>query len=119
MALNFRHSGSRVNVSIPSGSVVTAGKEARITSVLGIPLEHGIAGETVAFATDGVWALTYSLQGTVGVGSYLYYLHTTNLLSLGGGNNDIPFGQVVQVLDTTNKVYAVRLMIRPPAAPLY
>lgn len=117
---NFRHWGKNVKVTIPSGSIVTAGKEAKISQVIGIPANHGIAGMTVDFAIEGVWGLTFTGQGTIGVGSYLYYDYGLNLLSLGrGGTDDIPFGQVVEVLDSTNKVMAVKLMICPPTNPLY
>ena len=121
MARNFRHAGHRVKVSIPSGSIVTSGKEARITHVLGIPLEHGIVGETVSFGVDGVWALTFLAagSGTLGVGSYLFWDHALANLSLGRNSDDAPFGQVVEVLDSTNRVYAVRLLINPPVSPLY
>jgi predicted RecA/RadA family phage recombinase len=114
MAKNYRANGRRIDVAVVS-SPVTSGTITRNNKILGIPLINGLVGETVAFAQDGVWGLTYSNIGgdaTVGVGSFLYWDTSANAISIGYANDDVLIGQIVGVLDATNKVYAVNTMLR-------
>lgn len=121
MAVNFRQIGTRVQISIPSGKgPVTSGKEAFISGVFGVPEDNALAGQTVTFHLEGMFALTMTEQGTFGVGTWLYYIYSTGLLSVGrGGNNDFAAGQIQGVLDSTNKVMMVRLCPTAPLTPLY
>lgn len=117
MATNYRHSGKRIDVKVTTNPV-TSGTPARNNGIFGIPITHGIVGQTVAFATEGVWGLTYSAIGgdaTVGIGSFLFWDTSAAALSIGYANDDFVTGQIIGVIDAANKVYAVWL---PPGPKL-
>ena len=114
MAKNFRTSGKRIDVVI-AGSVVTSGKETRNAGIVGIPLNHGLVGETVSFAQEGVWGLTLLTAGVVNAnGTHLFYDTTADALSIGAANDDTYFGQIVQWLG--GSLYAVHMAPQPQEA---
>jgi len=91
MANNLKFdSGKRLQLSIASGAVA-AGALTRLNGFIGIPLVNAVAGQTVAFALEGVWGMTFAnYGGTVlpAAGSILYWDTTASALSLGAANDD-------------------------------
>lgn len=114
--LNLRNRlGQRVDVLI--GANVASGAITRTGGVLGIPVEHALNGATVSFIQEGLVTLTFSGQGTIGAGSYLYWDVSASALSLGAGAQDLPVGQVLgSDPDGGSNVYLVRLMLGAPRA---
>lgn len=114
--LNLRNRlGQRVDVKVTAD--VASGSPANIGGVLGVPVEHALNGATVAFIQEGIVALTFSGQGTVGAGSYLYWDVSASGLSIGAAAADLPFGLVLgSDPDGGASVYLVKLMIGPPRA---
>jgi predicted RecA/RadA family phage recombinase len=117
MAKNYRSSGKRIDVVLATNPVAS-GKETMNAKIFGIPLTHGIVGQTVSFAQDGVWGLTYSNIGgdaTVGVGTFLYWDVSALALSIGYALDDFLVGKIVSVISATDKTYAVQLAPQPQA----
>lgn len=113
MALNLRNPlGRRIKVKVNADVASGAIKEDK--GIIGIPVEHTLSGNTVTFVQEGLVALTLSIQGTLGAGSFLYWDVGAALVSIGLGAQDIYIGQIVETLDSTNKVYLVRLNIGHP-----
>jgi predicted RecA/RadA family phage recombinase len=89
MANNYKYSGKRVTLS--PATPVASGTLARVKGFIGIPLNNRVAGESVAFALEGVWGMTVAVQGTVpSIGTMLYWDTTGSCLSLGAANDDYP-----------------------------
>lgn len=114
--LNLRNvRGSRVQVRV--GANVTSGTLAYVTGMLGLPVDHCLNGATVTFIQEGIVALTFSGQGTIGAGSYLYWDKANALLSLGANVRDQMVGQVLgSDPDGGSGVYLVRLQLSGPVA---
>ena len=88
MANNYKYSGRRITLA--PAAPVAAGALCRVRGFIGIPLNNRVAGQSVAFALEGVWGMTFSGQGTVGIGSILYWDTTAGALSIGAANDDFP-----------------------------
>lgn len=103
MAKNFKYSGERIVVS-PS-TPVAAGVLARVNGFLGIPLNNAVAGESISFALEGVWGMTFGAYGGGTVpskGSILYWDTTASALSLGGANDDYPAVKCVTAVSSND-----------------
>lgn len=92
--LNLRNQSTR-RIDVRINADVSSGALKFITGILGIPVENKLSGNTVAFIQEGIVALTFNLQGTIGAGSYLYYSVANALLTLGHAIGDIEVGQVI------------------------
>lgn len=113
MAMNLKNPlGRRIKVKVNADVASGAIKEDK--GIIGIPAEHCLSGNTVTFIQEGLVALTYAGQATLGAGSFLYWDVGAGALSNGLGAQDIYVGQIVEVLDSTNKVYLTRLAIGHP-----
>lgn len=111
--------GARIAVKV--GADVTSGTLARVNGILGIPVDHALNGATVTFIQEGIVALTFSGQGTIGAGSYLYWnigaTPTAAALSLGAAAGDLMVGQCIgSDPDGGTNVYLVRLNLTGPRA---
>jgi len=102
MAKNYKYSGKRITLSIASGAV-SSGALCRLNGFIGIPLANRIAGESVSFALEGVWGMTFSGQGTVNAGSILYWDTSAGALSIGAANDD--YAAVKAVTAVSNTVF--------------
>lgn len=116
--LNLIHpSTRRVDIQLASGVNVASGALAYSDGILGIPVENKLAGNTVTFIQEGIVALTYSGQGTIGAGSYIYYDRTTALLTVIPGAADIEVGQVLGAHPSgASGLYIVSMRIGFPRA---
>lgn len=117
--INLRNPlGRRVDVKIAAD--VASGAFAYQAGIPGIAMRHALNGATVTFLQEGLVALTLAIQGTLGIGSYIYVNRgatpTANILSLGAAAKDIEFAQIVDVLDSTNKVMLLRMNVGFPRA---
>lgn len=118
--LNLRNpKGARIAVKVNAD--VTSGTLACINGLLGLPVDHCLNGATVSFIQEGIVALTFSGQGTIGAGSYLYWnlgaTPTAAALSLGAAAKDLMVGQVIGAdPDGGSNVYLVRLQLSGPRA---
>lgn len=118
--LNLRNpKGARIAVRVTAD--VTSGTLACINGLLGLPVDHCLNGATVSFIQEGIVALTFSGQGTIGAGSYLYWnlgaTPTAAALSLGAAAKDLMVGQVIGAdPDGGSNVYLVRLQLSGPRA---
>jgi len=92
MANNFKFSGSRVTLA-PTAPVAS-GVIARVLGFIGIPLNNRNAGESVAFAIEGVWGMTFTPYAGKGsgslpsIGTILYWDTTGSIFSMGAANDD-------------------------------
>lgn len=114
--LNLRNvKGARIGVKVTAN--VTSGKLTYDTGVIGVPVDHALNGATVTFIQEGIVALTFSGQGTIGAGSYLYWDVSAALLSLGAAAADLGVGQCIgSDPDGGSGVYLVRLALTGPRA---
>ena len=100
MANNYKCSGKRVTLA--ATTPVSSGTLARIRGFIGIPLNNRVAGESVAFALEGVWGMTVAVQGvTPPIGTVLYWDTTGSLLSIGAANDDYAAVKVVTLPDSS------------------
>lgn len=107
--------GARIAVKVTAD--VTSGTLARVNGILGIPVDHCLNGATVTFIQEGIVALTFSGQGTIGAGSYLYWGVSAAALSLGANTGDLKVGLVIGAdPDGGSGVYLVRLILTGPMA---
>jgi len=110
MAKNFVYSGQRIHVS-PS-SPVASGVLTRVNGFIGIPLNNAIAGESVAFAIEGVWGLTwdYYAASQPAKGTILYWDTTASGLSLGAANDDFAAIKVVKAVSAANGSFQGKIL---------
>ena len=120
MANTFRYTGQRVNLT-NIGTAVGSGTLCRRNGFIGIPLTNAIAGASVSFALQGVWAMTFSAYGGLGagpmpaVGTILYWDVANSVLSNGCGVNDYAAVKVVEAISTTDGSFFGLLL--PPGRP--
>lgn len=88
MSTNYKYSGRRVTIA--PAAPVAAGALCRVKGFIGIPINNRVAGESVSFALEGVWGMTFSGQGTVSIGTILYWDTSAGALSIGAANDDYP-----------------------------
>jgi len=102
MANNYKYSGKRVTLA-PT-SPVASGALCRVKGFVGIPLNNRVAGESVAFALEGVWGMTYANYVDVQppVGTILYWDTTGAALSIGAANDDYPAVKVVTAVSASD-----------------
>ena len=104
MANNYKYSGRRLTLA--PVAAVASGVLCRVTGFVGIPLNNGVAGESVAFALEGVWGMTVAIQGVVpAIGTILYWDVANAALSIGAGANDYPAVKVVTTPDGTTGAF--------------
>jgi predicted RecA/RadA family phage recombinase len=111
MANNYKFSGKRVTLA-PS-SPVAAGVLCRVKGFVGVALDNlRAAGESVAFALEGVWGLTYSgaAADVGGIGTILYWDTTASALSIGAAADDYAIGKVVTAPDSSTKAFQMLLL---------
>lgn len=114
--LNLRNpKGARIGVKVNAN--VTSGALAYVNGILGLPVDHALNGATVTFIQEGLVALTFSGQGTIGAGTYLYWDVSAAALSVGAAVGDLMVGQVVEAdRDGGSGVYLTRLILSGPRA---
>jgi predicted RecA/RadA family phage recombinase len=105
MAANFKYSGKRIiltGISAP----VASGVLCRQLGWLGIPLVNAVGGQTISFAVEGVWGLTFAAFGGLAAqlpaGSILYWDVLNATLSIGSGVNDYPAVKCITAVSTTD-----------------
>ncbi len=104
MANNYKFSGKRVTLT--PAAPVASGALCRVKGYIGIPLNNRVAGESVAFALEGVWGMTVAVQGVVpSIGSILYWDTSAGALSLGAANDDYPAVKVLTTPDSTTGAF--------------
>lgn len=105
----------RVEVNVDK--TVCANTIIRANDIVGIPVDNTLSGATVTFIQEGIVALTFSGQGTLGSGSYLYYDVSADALSVGAAVGDVEVGQIIGAdPDGGSSVYLTRLKIGFPRA---
>jgi predicted RecA/RadA family phage recombinase len=90
VANNYKSSGKRITVA-GIAAPVAAGVLCRQKGVIGIPLDNALAGQSVSFAIEGIWGMTYANYGGAvlpAAGSICYWDTSANALSNGGANDD-------------------------------
>ena len=102
MANNYKYSGKRITIS--PAAPVASGVLCRQKGFIGIPLNNRVAGESVAFALEGVWGMTFAAYGAYQppVGTILYWDTTGDALSIGAANDDYPAVKVVTAVSATD-----------------
>jgi predicted RecA/RadA family phage recombinase len=106
MANNFKYSGRRVTLA-PTAPVAS-GVLARVAGFIGIPLNNRLAGESVSFALEGAWGMTFAAYGGMvsgGIptaGSILYWDTNADALSIGAANDDFPAVKCVTAPSATD-----------------
>lgn len=113
MANNYKYSGKRVTIA--ATTPIASGVLCRVKGFIGIPLNNRVAGESVAFALEGVWGMTVAVQGvTPSIGTVLYWDTTTGALSIGAANDDYP---AVKVVTTPASTGAFDGLLLPQGKP--
>ena len=102
MANNFKYSGKRIYVA-PTAALAS-GVLSRVQGFIGIPMGNCTVGESVAFALEGVWGMTYTDYGAFqpAVGSILYWSRSNAKLSIGAANDDFAAVKVVTAVSATD-----------------
>ena len=102
MSQNYKFSGKRITLS--PAAPVASGALCRVKGFVGIPLTNRVAGESVAFALEGVWGMTYAAYGAYQppVGTILYFNTSTGALSIGAANDDYAAVKVVTAVSATD-----------------
>lgn len=106
MANNFKYSGKRITIQ-NIGAAVEPGAICRRAGYVGIPMVRGVVGQSVSFALEGVWGLTYSAYAglgavTLAAGSILYWDVANAVLSMGRGVNDYAAVKCVTAVSTVD-----------------
>ena len=113
MATNYTSSGRRITLA-PTAPVAS-GAFAVISGFFGIPLNNRVAGQSVAFAIEGIWGMTWSFAaGDVGIGTVLYCNPVSVALSIGYSTGDVAVGKAVTAPDSTG-LFQLLLMPHAPA----
>lgn len=93
MSNNYKYSGKRITILNPTAAVA-AGVLTRQRGIIGIPLNNRTPGQSVAFAVEGVWGMTFSHYAGIGsgpmpaAGSNLYWDTSAATLSNGSASDD-------------------------------
>lgn len=107
MANNFKYSGKRIVISNPA-TAVAAGVLCRRGGFVGIPLNNRTPGQSVTFALEGVWGMTFSHYAGVGAGplpaagSILYWDTSAATLSNGSASDDYAAVKCVTAVSATD-----------------
>lgn len=114
--LNLKHPSVR-RIEVKTTADVTSGTLAQMNGIIGIPVEHKLNGNTVTFLQEGIVALTYTGQGTIGAGSYLYWDVSAGLLTISPTAADVEVGQVLGADPSgASNLYLVSMRIGFPRA---
>lgn len=111
MANNYEYRGQRVTLS--PAAPVAAGVLCRVKGFIGIPINNRVAGESVAFALEGIWGMTFAAYGggyQPPVGTILYWDTSAGALSIGAGNDDYPAVKVVTAVSATDGSFSGLLL---------
>lgn len=102
MAPNYKYSGKHIHLA--PATDVSSGSLCRRRGFIGIPLNHRLAGQSVAFALEGVWGMTYAAYPGVqpGIGTILYWDTTAAVLSIGAANDDFPAVKCVTAVSASD-----------------
>ena len=102
MAANYKYSGKRIHIS--PVSAVASGVLTREKGYIGIPLANRVPGESVAFALEGVWGMTFAayVGNQPPAGSLLYWDTSAGALSIGAASDDYLCAKVVTAVSATN-----------------
>jgi predicted RecA/RadA family phage recombinase len=75
-----------------------------VSGFIGVPLNNRIAGESVSFALEGVWGMTFAYYGAYQppAGTVLYWDTSAGALSIGAANDDFPAVKVVTAVSATD-----------------
>lgn len=104
MANNYRYTGKRITILNPSAAVA-AGVLTRQKGWIGIPLNNRTPGQSVTFAIEGVWGMTYSAFGSgtlPAAGSLAYWDTSASALSNGSANDDYPAVKCITAVSSTD-----------------
>lgn len=114
--LNLRNQSTR-RVDVVTNAAVSSGSLTYMNQILGIPISHAANGATVTFIQEGLVSLSYTGQGTIGAGTYLYWDVSAAGLTIYPGAADVEVGQVVGPdPDGVSGKYLVRMNIGFPRA---
>lgn len=117
MAKNYKFSGRIITVS--PAKPVASGVLCRAGGFIGIPQNNAVAGESVAFALEGVWGLTFAAYGGMAkpptAGSILYWDTSAGALSIGAANDDFEAVKCVTAVSSTDGSFQGLLL--PQGAP--
>ena len=123
MANNYRYSGKRITILNPTAPVAS-GVLARQRGWIGIPLNNRVAGQSVAFAIEGVWGMTFSAYGGIGAGpmpaagSLLYWDTSVGGLSNGSANDDFAAVRCITSPSTSDGAFEGLLLNSANARPV-
>ena len=112
MDSNYKYSGRRITLA--PAAAVASGVLSRVKGFIGVPLNNRVPGQSVAFALEGVWGMTFSGGGTVSVGTILYWDTTGSALSLGAANDDYAAVKAITAPDANGEFQGLLL---PQGAP--
>ena len=119
MANNFKYSGKRI-ILTGIANPVASGALCRVNGFVGIPLVNAVGGQTISFATEGVWGLTFAAYGGLGAqvpaGSILYWDVSGAALSIGSSSTSYPVVKTVTAISTTDGSFEGMLL--PPTKPV-
>lgn len=107
MANTYKSSGKRITIK-SLAAAVASGVLCRAKGFIGIPIDNQVSGESVSFALEGVYGMTYAAyagkgSGTLPVaGTILYWDTSASALSMGAANDDYPAVKVVTDVSATN-----------------
>lgn len=110
MANNYKYSGKRITI-INVATTVASGVLCRRNGWVGIPLNNRLAGQSVAFAIEGVWGMTFAAYGGLGsgpmpaAGSILFWDTSAALLSNGSASDDFGAVKCVTSPSTTDGAF--------------
>lgn len=115
MANNYKYSGRIITVS--PAAPVASGVLCRAGGFIGIPQVNAVAGESVAFALEGVWGMTFAAYGggQPAAGSILYWDTSAGALSIGAANDDFEAVKCVTAVSATDGSFQGLLL--PQGAP--
>lgn len=110
MASNYKSSGKRVSIS--PAAPVASGVLSRQQGYIGIPIDNALAGQSVSYALDGIWGLTFAAYAgnQPAKGTLLYWDTTASALSIGAADDDYLVGKVVTAVSSTDGSFQMLLL---------
>lgn len=120
MANNYKSSGKRITVQ-GIAAPVAAGVLTRQKGVIGIPIDNALAGQSVSFAIEGIWGMTYAnYGGTVlpAAGSICYWDTSAAALSNGSANDDFAAVKCMTAVSAVNGAFEGLLLASANGRPV-
>ncbi len=123
MANNYRYSGKRITILNPSAAV-SSGTLTRQKGWIGIPLNNRTPGQSVAFAVEGVWGMTFTAYAGLGsgpmpaAGSILFWDTSAAALSNGTTTDDYAAVKCVTSPSTTDGSFDGLLLASANSRPV-